>query len=290
MKRIRITLCAIISLLAINVCAQEAKQTIQQERLLWIVDGVALRDSTFHYTLGQMQSDSATILAQYALNWLHHLPDIKVSSIATDSIPGYDGIVQVETNCLTDFLLVINGYPYPSPGKATVGEMLGGEDYIKPIIYDKYPDIESFVIENLCVLKYPFSNSALCCHPSNPVVLMTTQKPYYGVGALAKTYVGKQRQWQYELSLNNDGTYIIHLNKTANADIYSTGTWTVANNQINLTPNQQPAPTQQPTPPHSGKFVESSPTTLQIISHKKIKAPANAWNNPKPFHLHPKSN
>ena len=68
MKCGRFIIGLLLGLFVFCLSAQSVNKEQKQEskiKTLWVVDGVALNDSVFDYTLEQMQSDSAPLLASH---------------------------------------------------------------------------------------------------------------------------------------------------------------------------------------------------------------------------------
>lgn len=71
MKRGRLIIGLLLGFFVFCLSAQSVNNNLTHEgkiKTLWVVDGVALNDSVFDYTLEQMQSDSATLLASRVLS------------------------------------------------------------------------------------------------------------------------------------------------------------------------------------------------------------------------------
>lgn len=88
-----------------------------QIKTLWVVDNVALNDSVLDYTLEQMRSDSAAVLASRALSWVYQSDIESISvidsvSAAEDGFVNCDGVVKIATKFHEPLLVVINGYLY----------------------------------------------------------------------------------------------------------------------------------------------------------------------------------
>ncbi len=123
----------LLSLFAFCLSAQSMnKEQTQVPRIktLWVIDNVALNDSVLDYTLEQMRSDSAAVLASRALSWVYQSDIGSISVIDSVSAAEYgfvncNGVVKIATKFHEPLLVVINGYLYKSKEKASAGEILG---------------------------------------------------------------------------------------------------------------------------------------------------------------------
>lgn len=71
MKKSGFVVGLVLQFLAVCLCAQTLDKECSRKnkvKTLWVVDGVELNDSVFDYTLDQMRSDSAAVLASRVLS------------------------------------------------------------------------------------------------------------------------------------------------------------------------------------------------------------------------------
>ena len=74
-------------------CFGEQPQAKDIQKLpLWIVDGYALRDSVFQYSITEMKSDSAAYLVSHSLLYVV-MSDIKSISCSEDSAPAVNILI-----------------------------------------------------------------------------------------------------------------------------------------------------------------------------------------------------
>lgn len=143
-----------------------------QKPLLWIVDGYALRDSVFQYSITKMKSDSAAYLVSHSLLYVM-MSDIKSISCSEDSVPTVD----ILTGKQIPILIVVNGVPQESEAVVPIGRILTGNDWIQEIVASELPHIEDCEIKDTIVLREKELNS-FCELPRGPILIITTRKPY----------------------------------------------------------------------------------------------------------------
>ena len=174
----------LLSLFAFCLSAQSMnKEQTQVPRIktLWVVDNVALNDSVLDYTLEQMRSDSAAVLASRALSWVYQVDIESISVIDSVSAAEYgfvncNGVIKIATKFHEPLLVVINGYLYKSKEKASAGEILGGYDRIHHIVHNEFPGLKECGIKESNVLKQAY----IGFHPQQyPLVVITTDVPYH---------------------------------------------------------------------------------------------------------------
>ena len=146
--------------------------------LLWIVDGYALRDSIFQYSIPEMQSDSAAMLVERSLSY--------VSASDIKSISCIDGTVQtvkITTDKQIQIYVVLNGEEYKRDLTVPVGKILAEDDWIQEIITTDFPYIDECGIEKAFALRED-SKQLFCYPPKGVVLIITTRKPYNKVAAV----------------------------------------------------------------------------------------------------------
>lgn len=145
---------------------------------LWIVDGYALRDSVFQYSITELQSDSAAMLVERSLSYVS-VSDIKSISCVEDSVQ----IVNITTDEKIPIFVVLNGEEYKSELAVPAGKLLSGSDWIQEIINADFPYLNEYGIEKAFALRE--DDKQLFCYPPKGVVLIiTTYKPYNKVAAM----------------------------------------------------------------------------------------------------------
>ncbi|MDE5976673.1 MAG: hypothetical protein K2G69_09005, partial [Muribaculaceae bacterium] len=152
MKRITYIVSILLGLFIVCSSAQQIKDK-HMIKILWVVDGVALNDSVFGYTLDQMRSDSASVLVSRGLSGLYQedIENITVIDSIEASEYGFincNGVVKIETSYRQPFLAIINGLIFKSKNTVTAGELLGGYDYLRHIITQEFTDIEEYGIND----------------------------------------------------------------------------------------------------------------------------------------------
>lgn len=213
MKYGRVIIGLLLGFLVFCLSAQSVNKEHSQEgkiKILWVVDGVALNDSVFDYTLEQMQSDSATLLASRVLSWVY--PNDIVSISVTDSVTAAEygsvncnGVVKIATIFREPILFIINGLITTTKEKVSAGEILGGYNYIQHIVKNEFGDLAEYGIKDFVILK----QLSIGCHMQrSPCVVVTTELPYYRTENLIGRYTGKQGRQSYELKLNADSSYV----------------------------------------------------------------------------------
>lgn len=149
-----------------------------QKPPLWIVDGYALRDSVFQYSITEMKSDSAAYLVSHSLLYVV-MSDIKSISCSEDSAPAVNILIGKQI----PILVVVNGVPQESKAVVSLGRVLTGNDWIQEIVASELPHIEDCGIKNTIVLREKELNS-FCELPRGPILIITTRKPYNKVKAV----------------------------------------------------------------------------------------------------------
>lgn len=255
---------------------------------LWIVDGVALNDSVFGYTLDQMKSDSAAVLAAKALEIIY---PAEIDSITViDSVKASDlgfadcnGVVKIYTSYRQHLRTIINGIFYESSEIVSTGDLLRGYDYLQPIINREFPDLKDYGIKNIDIIKILRIPGIVCGSPRGGWVWIMTDKPYYRAEILVGDYAGKRGKQIYELKLCADSTYRFSrrdLRKRAVVqEICDSGTWSIAKANIALVSGNNPRTTS------SDSTGNSDIINIQINSLAKLYLPKNAWGNKKPVKL-----
>lgn len=195
MKHVIFIIGLLLSLFAFCLSAQSMnkEQTqVPQIKTLWVVDNVALNDSVLDYTLEQMRSDSAAVLASRALSWVYQSDIESISvidsvSAAEDGFVNCDGVVIIATKLHEPLLVVINGCLYETKGKASAGEILGGYDRIQHIVHNEFRGLKECGIKESKVLRQGY----IGFHQQKyPLVVITTELPYYRADILEENTSG----------------------------------------------------------------------------------------------------
>lgn len=282
MKHVIFIIGLLLSLFAFCLSAQSMnkEQTqVPQIKTLWVVDNVALNDSVLDYTLEQMRSDSAPVLASRALSWVYQSDIESISVIDSVSAAEYgfvncNGVVKIATKLREPLLVVINGYLYKSNGKASAGEILGGYDRIQHIVHNEFRGLKECGIKESKVLRQGY----IGFHQQKyPLVVITTELPYYRADILEGKYFGKRGRQSYELTLSADSTYVfsnkIIRKNTIVQELNSHGTWYISHDNIILDSNQDS------TAFHQKLIVSPKILRLKINSAKTLTLPKGVWNN-----------
>lgn len=288
MKHVIFIIGLLLSLFAFCLSAQSMnkEQTqVPQIKTLWVVDNVALNDSVLDYTLEQMRSDSAAVLASRALSWVYQSDIESISvidsvSAAEDGFVNCNGVVIIATKLHEPLLVVINGCLYESKGKASAGEILGGYDRIQHIVHNEFRGLKECGIKESKVLKQAY----IGFHQQKyPLVVITTELPYYRADILEGKYFGKRGRQYYELTLSADSTYVfsnkIIRKNTIVQELNSHGTWYISHDNIILDSNQDS------TAFHQKLIVSPKILRLKINSAKTLTLPKCVWNNKKSITL-----
>lgn len=284
MKVSRIITGLILGIFAVCLCAQTPGNECpdrKEKQILWVVDGVALKDSVFDYTLDQMRSDSAAVLASRVLSWVYtnDITGISVQDSTEASeycFQNCNGVINITTTFREPLLVIINGILNKSKGKVSAGEILGGYTYIQPIIKNEFADIMDYGVKECVLLK----EVKIGCHwLRTPCVVVMTEIPYYRTDNLVGTYTGKRGKQFYELMLNADSTYKLskrNIHKKAiTPEIGNYGTWDISKGVITLVSSQNPANLLQ------GNTVSLDTARLKIKTERILTLPKGIWDNRK---------
>lgn len=284
--RHRIVLWLVMVTTSILLCAaaiptRTVKSNDMSRKILWMVDGVALHDSIFTYSIDRMRSDSATVYAAQSLSYVY--PSDIESICVMDSVEAVDygfvncsGVVKIQTSFREPLLIVVNGIPYKSHVKMTAGEMLGKLDCIGRILVSEIPDVQDYDVKSVDIIK----DLSITCHKQRtPFVVITTGLPYYRVDDLAGDYFAKHGKQSYTLHLNNDSTYVFTqriLDKRAIAPkIRNTGTWSISKGRIVLKSGNNPEDLL------SSGYMALEGVLLDVKNRDKLTMPKQAWHNSK---------
>lgn len=284
--RYKIALWLVMVTTSILLCAsaiptRTAESNDLSRKILWVVDGVALHDSIFTYSIDRMRSDSATVYAAQSLSYVY--PSDIESVCVMDSVEAADygfvncsGVVKIQTSFREPLLIVVNGIPYKSHVKMTAGEMLGGMDCISRILVSEIPDLQDYDLKSVDIIK----DLSVTCHKQRtPFVVITTGLPYYRVDDLAGVYFAKHGKQSYTLHLNNDSMYVFTqriLDKRAIAPkIRNTGTWSISKGRIVLKSGYNPEDLL------SSGYMTLDGVVLDIKTRDKLTMPKQAWHNRK---------
>lgn len=284
MKHGRFIIGLLLGIFVFCLSAQSVNKEQKQEskiKTLWIVDGVALNDSVFDYTLEQMQSDSAPLLASRVLSWVY--PNDIASISVTDSVSAAEygfvncnGVVKIATTFREPIMFIINGLLTKTKEKVSAGEILGGYNYIQHIVKNEFGDLAKYGIKDFVILE----QLPIGCHPQRiPYVVVTTELPYYRTEHLIGRYTGKQGRLSYELKLNSDSSYVFSKTdthkKAITPEIRNYGEWTISNGEIELISSQDPIILLQ------GCTVSLDTVRLKIKTDRTITLPKGSWYNKK---------
>lgn len=282
----KIVLCMVMVTTSILLCSaaiptRTAECNDMSRKILWVVDGVALHDSTFTYSIDRMRSDSATVYAAQSLSYVYP-PDIE-SVCVMDSIEAADsgfvncsGVVKIQTSFREHLLIVVNGIPYKSHVKMAAGEMLGGVDCISRILVSEIPDLQDYDVKSVDIIK----DLSVTCHKQRtPFVVITTGLPYYRVDDLAGVYFAKHGKQNYTLNLNNDSTYVFTQNRLDKRaivpEIRNAGTWSISKGRIVLKSGNNPEDLL------SSGYMTHEGVVLDVKNRDKLTMPKQAWHNRK---------
>lgn len=284
MKSGRFVICLLLGFIVFCLSAKSAdKEQVQEGKMktLWVVDGVALNDSVFGFTLEQMRSDSAAVLASRVLSWVYErgIDSISVIDSISAAERGYvncNGVVKIVTTIREPLLVVINGYPYNSKEKASAGEVLGGYEFIQRILQNEFDGLKDCGIKEGIVLR----QMRIGFHYARiPLVIITTELPYFRADIFEGKYTGKRGRQSYELTLNTDSTYVfskkINHKKSITPEIHNFGTWSISGDEIFLFSSQDPTILLQ------GCTMSLDTVRLKINSAKVFTLPKNSWDNKK---------
>ena len=255
---------------------------------LWIVDSVELNDSVFGYTLDQMKSDSAAVLAARALEIIY---PAEIDSITViDSVKASDygfadcnGVVKIYTSYRQHLRTIINGIPYESTEMVSAGDIMRGYDYIARIIDRDFPDLKEYGIKEVKIIKILRIPGIVCGSPRGGWVFVMTEQPYYRAEKLVGDYAGKRGKQIYGLKLCADSTYRFSRKDTHKKavvrEMCDSGTWSISKGNIALVSGNNP-----------GTILSdctgiSDTVNIQINSLVKLYLPKNAWGNKKPVKL-----
>lgn len=284
MKHGRFIIGLLLGIFVFCLSAQSVNNERMQEskiKTLWIVDGVALNDSVFDYTLEQMQSDSAPLLASCVLSWVY--PNDIASISVTDSVSAAEygfvncnGVVKIATTFREPILFIINGLLTKTKEKVSAGEILGGYNYIQHIVKNEFGDLAKYGIKDFVILE----QLRIGCHPQRiPYVVVTTELPYYRTEHLIGRYTGKQGRLSYELKLNSDSSYVFSKTDTHKKsiipEIRNYGEWSISSGKISLISSQDPIILLQ------GCTVSLDTLRLEIKTDRALALPKGSWNNKK---------
>lgn len=270
-----------ILLCAAAIPTRTAECKGMSRRILWVVDGVALHDSIFTYSVDRMRSDSATVHAAQSLSYVY--PSDIESVCVMDSVEAADygfvncsGVAKIQTSFREPLLIVVNGIPYKSHVKMTAGEMLGGVDCISRILVSEIPNLQDYDVKSVDIIK----ELSITCHKQRtPFVVITTGLPYYRVDDLAGDYFAKHGKQSYTLHLNNDSTYVFtqkRLDKRAIVpEIRNAGTWSISKGRIVLKSGNNSEDLL------SSGYMTLDGVVLDIKTREKLTMPKQAWYNRK---------
>ena len=284
--RYKIVLWLVMVTTSILLCAsafptRTAECNGMSRKILWVVDGVALHDSIFTYSIDRMRSDSATVYAAQSLSYVY--PSDIESICVMDSVEAADygfvncsGVVKIQTSFHEPLLIVVNGIPYKSHVKMTAGQILGTLDCIGRILVSEIPDLQDYDVKSVDIIK----DLSVTCHKQRtPFVVVTTGLPYYRVDDLAGAYFAKHGKQNYTLHLNNDSTYVFTQNRLDKRaivpEIRNAGTWSISKGRIVLKSGNNPEDLL------SSGYMTHEGMVLDVKNRDKLTMPKLAWHNRK---------
>ena len=284
--RYKIVLWLVMVTTSILLCAaaiptRTSESNDLSRKILWVVDGLALHDSIFTYSIDRMRSDSATVYAAQSLSDVY--PSDIENVCVMDSIEAADygfvncsGVVKIQTSFCEPLLLVVNGILYKSRIKMTAGEMLGTLDCIGRILMSEIPDLQDYDVKSVDIIK---DLGVTCQKQRTPFVMITTGLPYYRVNDLAGAYFAKHGKQSYTLHLNNDSTYVFMQNRLDKRaivpEIRNAGTWSISKGRIVLKSGNNPEDLL------SSGYMTLDGVVLDIETRDKLTMPKQAWHNRK---------
>ena len=284
--RYKIVLCMVMVTTSILLCAaaiptRTAESNGMSRKILWVVDGVALHDSIFTYSVDRLRSDSAMFYAAQSLSYVY--PSDIESICVLDSVEAADygfvncsGVVKIQTSFHEPLLIVVNGIPYKSHVKMTAGQILGTLDCIGRILVSEIPDLQDYDVKSVDIIK----DLSVTCHKQRtPFVVVTTGLPYYRVDDLAGAYFAKHGKQNYTLHLNNDSTYVFTQNRLDKRaivpEIRNAGTWSISKGRIVLKSGNNPEDLL------SSGYMTHEGMVLDVKNRDKLTMPKLAWHNRK---------
>lgn len=219
------------------VYIQSVKHIGRDNKLLWIVDGVEVKDSVADYSIDELSSDSGAVITALYLKIIHRLSDLK-SITLYDSLEaakrGYadcKGVVNVETNIKNRIIFIVNGLVHQSTEVLNGGMLLDTANVTK-IIDIELSNLEKYHITDVKIIgpeELPkFSGERYTL----PIVTVTTELPCYTEENLAGIFEGRKNRKRYNLQLNQDSTYTLSHNKS---NFCISGRWTIDMDKICLT-------------------------------------------------------
>lgn len=289
MKISRLIIGFILSIYTLGLSARPTtanQPSGNQVKTLWVVDGVALNDSVFDYTLDQMKSDSAVAIAASALYYitLNDIIEITVSDsieAVRDGFVNCNGVVKIMTSYQESLPIIIDGMFYKSKSKVSAGDVLGGQDYIKQILMTEFADLDKCGISGIKIIKDVILTIWL--RQRTPTVVVTTKSPYYRIESLVGDYVGKSGKYVYTLKLNADSTYEFTRKdtrkKTSVQQVLNFGTCNISKSILILNTSQD-----QVINLHEYAVIPDT-IYLNINNFRKLTLPGNAWSNKKSVSL-----
>lgn len=292
MRRIlrRIPLVCIVVIIAGGfICAQSdvnVKSTSEQPaKLLWVVDGIALTDSVFDYSLDQMKSDSANFLVALSLKCINPMSDIGAINVydsitaANKGFNGYDGLVEIQTLIKKPIIVVVNGLLHYSAESVSGGDLLCDNGREDSIIAKEVRALNDYGVKEVVVIK-DFGEGIYCITPK-PIVAIKTEKPYYHYENMVGHYESKSGRNKYDLKLNDNLTYVFTKQdkKSILGEVMNSGIWKVENETISLLPNDD----QEGWFPEN--YVKLDSMSIDILDMGELLIPKKVWDNKKPVKL-----
>lgn len=206
---------------------------------LWIVDGVEMTDSVFRYTLEEMKSDNAAVLAAISLNSIHRLSELKsidvIDSVAASRLgyPNCSGIIYITTHNKRPITFIINGLLHRSHKKLSSGQLLVREN-IDNVIKDELSYLKDYGIKDVKIVD---TNPSSLTDLLLPIIFVNTDKPFYDAENMVGNYRGKTGQCHYDLTMNSDLTYVFS-KRNKKVETTMSGVWYIENEIIYLIPSK----------------------------------------------------
>ena len=235
---------SILIIVTIMLCLPEAyqaygKQTDVGNKLLWVVDGIELKDSLFNCSIEDLRSVDCGVIVATTLKCIHRLTDIESVTIL-DSLEAvrsgykdYEGMVVVKTNIKKSIIFIVNGLIHPSDETLSGGELFDQKNIIRVIDCGLY-ELEKYSIKDFKIIEpkdLPFASAADIL----PLVVVTTELPFFDYKNLAGDYTGKKGRNRCTLQLNQDSTFVISYTKPRSD---SAGRWSIDMDSVVLIPDE----------------------------------------------------
>lgn len=255
-------------------------------KILWVVDGVPLNDSVFEYTLDQMKSDSSELIAALSLRCFERMSEIRAIEVL-DSLTAVkqgfrncNGVVKIQTLINKPVLIVVNGYLHESRETISGGDMLQDNGKVDSIITNEVKEMEPYGIKSISVLR-DFGNNFIGCRQMVPIVVVTTERPYYHYENLIGHYEGKAGGQKYDLKLNSNFTYVFTRQDKNSilGEVMNSGSWKIEDATVYLMPGSDREEV------FVENFINLDPLSVAILPKGGLKMPKSMWSNKKSVKL-----